>query len=124
LSSRDSFDRHLDKTDLFKRIPAPPWQPPSDALILAAADRAARARRRAGLLHGDMAAYAGLRAGELWALRRRDVDVPGRRVIVGRTLRDERGHLTFANTTKTDGSRRVGVPPLSRTWVVRWWWLT
>ena len=54
-----------------------------------------------------VAAYTGLRAGELWALQRRDVDLTGRRLLVGRTLRDERGHLTFSNVTKTDGSRRV-----------------
>ena len=54
-----------------------------------------------------VAAYTGLRAGELWALQRRDVDVPGRRLLVGRTLKDSHGHLEFVNATKTDGSRRV-----------------
>jgi integrase len=54
-----------------------------------------------------VAAYTGLRAGELCALQRRDADLLGRRLLIGRTLRDERGHLTFSTTTKTDGSRRV-----------------
>jgi integrase len=54
-----------------------------------------------------VAAYTGLRAGELWALRRRDLDLPGRRLAVVRTLKDYLGELEFVNATKTDGSRRV-----------------
>jgi integrase len=54
-----------------------------------------------------VAAYSGLRAGELWALRRRDLDLAGRRLLVGRTLKDAHGKLEFVNATKTDGSRRV-----------------
>ena len=46
-------------------------------------------------------------AGELWALRRADVDVEGRRLVVERTLTSESGHLIFRNVTKPDGSRRV-----------------
>lgn len=40
-------------------------------------------------------------------MRARDVDATGHRLVVGRTLHDVGGHLTFSNTTKTDGSRRV-----------------
>jgi integrase len=54
-----------------------------------------------------VAAYTGLRAGELWALQRRDVDVAHRRLLVERTLTSESGRLIFRNVTKTDGSRRV-----------------
>jgi integrase len=78
--------------------------------ILTAAEVRALAEaieRLADRLAVYVAAYTGLRAEELWALQRRDIDVDGRRLVVGRTLQDERGHLTFSNTTKTDGSRRV-----------------
>lgn len=54
-----------------------------------------------------VAAYTGLRAGELWALQRRDIDLDGRRLVVQRTLKDESGALTFVNATKTEGSRLV-----------------
>jgi len=54
-----------------------------------------------------VAAYTGLRAGEFWALRARDVAVAGRRLVVGRTLKEAQGKLEFVNATKTDGSRRV-----------------
>jgi integrase len=54
-----------------------------------------------------MAAYTGLRAGELSALQRRDVDLANRRLRVERTLTSESGRLIFRNVTKTDGSRRV-----------------
>jgi integrase len=54
-----------------------------------------------------VAAYTGLRAGELWALRARDADLPGRRLVVSRTLTSESGRLVFREATKTAGSRRV-----------------
>lgn len=56
-----------------------------------------------------VAAYTGLRAGEMWALQRRhvDLDVESPRLIVERTLTSESGRLVFRNATKTDGSRRV-----------------
>ncbi|MGH2900183.1 MAG: hypothetical protein ACRDMZ_16025 [Solirubrobacteraceae bacterium] len=61
-----------------------------------------------------VAAYTGLRAGELWALRRADVDLTAGqpRLAVGRTLTSESGHPVFRNATKTDGSRRVVSLPM------------
>lgn len=53
-----------------------------------------------------VAAYTGLRAGELWALRRRDIDLDARRLTVARALKDAHGRLEFGDT-KTDRSRRV-----------------
>lgn len=53
-----------------------------------------------------VAAYTGLRAGELWALRQRDIDLDARRLTVARALKDAHGHLEFGDT-KTDRSRRV-----------------
>ncbi|HTX31732.1 MAG TPA: site-specific integrase [Solirubrobacteraceae bacterium] len=54
-----------------------------------------------------VAAYTGVRAGELWALQRKHIDLDGRRLIVERTLTSVSGRLIFRNATKTDGSRRV-----------------
>jgi integrase len=53
-----------------------------------------------------VAAYCGLRAGELWALQRRDIDLLHNRLHVRRALKDIRGHLEFGDT-KTTGSRRT-----------------
>ncbi|HXB64600.1 MAG TPA: site-specific integrase [Solirubrobacteraceae bacterium] len=52
------------------------------------------------------AAYCGLRAGELWALQRHDIDLLHNRLYVRRALKDIRGHLEFGDT-KTTGSRRT-----------------
>jgi integrase len=54
-----------------------------------------------------VAAYTGLRAGELWALRRSDIDLENHRIIVRRTLTSESGELLFRNEMKTAASRRV-----------------
>lgn len=56
-----------------------------------------------------VAAYTGVRAGELWALQRKHVDLEGEqsRLIVERTLTSISGKLVFRNATKTEGSRRV-----------------
>jgi integrase len=57
-----------------------------------------------------VAAYCGLRAGELWALQRRDIDLLHSRLHVRRALKDLRGRLEFGET-KTNGSRRpVSLP--------------
>lgn len=55
------------------------------------------------------AAYTGLRAGELGALRRRDVDLLHGTLNVERALKDVSGHLIFGST-KTGKARRVGMP--------------
>lgn len=91
------------------RLTTPPRR---DMTVLTAAEIRALAEaieRPSDRLAVYVAAYTGLRAGELWALRRADVDLtPGQpRLVVGRTLTSESGHLVFRNATKTDGSRRV-----------------
>ena len=58
-----------------------------------------------------VAAYCGLRAGELWALQRRDIDLLHNRLHVRRALKDIRGHLEFGDT-KTSGSRRTVSLPI------------
>jgi integrase len=55
------------------------------------------------------AAYTGLRAGELGALRRRDVDLLHGSLHVERALKDVSGQLIFG-PTKTAKVRRVGLP--------------
>jgi integrase len=55
------------------------------------------------------AAYTGMRAGELGALRRRDVDLLHGSLNVERALKDIGGKLIFG-PTKTAKARRVGVP--------------
>jgi integrase len=55
------------------------------------------------------AAYTGLRAGELGALRRRDVDLLHGTLNVERALKDVSGNLIFG-ATKTAKARRVGMP--------------
>lgn len=55
------------------------------------------------------AAYTGLRAGELGALRLRDVDLLHGTITVERALKDIGGHLVFGST-KTAKARRVGIP--------------
>ena len=56
-----------------------------------------------------LAFYTGLRAGELWALRRRDVDMLHGRVIVSRGLKLVGGRHEFG-PTKTHAVRRVSLP--------------
>ena len=56
-----------------------------------------------------LSAYTGLRAGEQWALRRRDIDLPHGRVHVSRALKLIGGRLEFG-PTKTHQERRVSVP--------------
>lgn len=55
------------------------------------------------------AAYTGLRAGELGALRRRDVDPLHGRLTVERSLKDVSGQLVFG-PTKTGKRRQVALP--------------
>lgn len=55
------------------------------------------------------AAYTGIRAGELGALRRRDVDLLHGTLNVERALKDVSGSLYFGST-KTAKARRVGMP--------------
>jgi integrase len=71
--------------------------------IKALADAIPRASDRLAIY---VAAYCGLRAGELWALQRRDIDLLHHRLYVQRALKDLRGHLEFGDT-KTYGSRRT-----------------
>jgi Phage integrase family len=71
--------------------------------IKALADAIPRASDRLAIY---VAAYCGLRAGELWALQRRDIDLLHNRLHVQRALKDIRGHLEFGDT-KTSGSRRT-----------------
>jgi len=59
------------------------------------------------------AAYTGLRAGELWALRKEDLvlaPTEDARVLVRRTLSTANGKLEFRPTTKTDRPRTVSLP--------------
>lgn len=55
------------------------------------------------------AAYTGLRAGELLALRRRNADLLHGHLTVEEALKDVSGHLIFG-PTKTATTRRVGMP--------------
>jgi integrase len=55
------------------------------------------------------AAYTGLRAGELLALRRQDVDLLRGTITVRRSLKDHNGHLSFGET-KTGTTRTVSLP--------------
>ena len=88
------------------RLPSPPR---TEMTILTAeeikalADAIPRASDRLAIY---VAAYCGLRAGELWALQRRDIDLLHNRLHVQRALKDIRGHLEFGDT-KTSGSRRT-----------------
>ncbi|MHB1504871.1 MAG: tyrosine-type recombinase/integrase [Acidimicrobiales bacterium] len=56
-----------------------------------------------------LAAYTGLRAGELWALRRKDLDLAARTIRVRESLSDAAGQLAFG-PTKTGASRAVTWP--------------
>ena len=59
-----------------------------------------------------VAAYTGLRAGELLALRRQDVDLLRGVIHVRRALKDVNGRLEFGEV-KTEGSRRTVTLPAS-----------
>jgi integrase len=56
-----------------------------------------------------LAAYTGLRAGEQWGLRVRDVNLVGRRLSVSRALKDTGGSLIMG-PTKTHQARTVVFP--------------
>jgi len=53
--------------------------------------------------------YCGIRSGELWALRKKDVDLLGRRLHVRCGLKEISGQLVFGET-KTHQARAVGLP--------------
>lgn len=57
------------------------------------------------------AAYTGLRAGELHALRRKDVDLMRGRLHVSRALKEWRNGTPTFGKTKTEKSRGVDLPP-------------
>jgi integrase len=61
-----------------------------------------------------LALYTGVRAGELWALRRRDVDLLHSRLLVGRALKNVGGRLEFG-PTKSYAARQVSVPSSAMT---------
>jgi integrase len=93
------------------RLPRAPAVTSSERVILSASEVATLAEAitpRYGLLIYT-AAYTGLRAGELGALRRRDVDLLHGVLNVERALKDVSGHLIFGST-KTARARRVGLP--------------
>jgi integrase len=56
-----------------------------------------------------VAAYGGLRAGEIWALRKDRLDLADRSLVVVESVRDASGQLVFG-PTKTNRPRRVSVP--------------
>ncbi|MDX6699597.1 MAG: hypothetical protein QOE65_2994 [Solirubrobacteraceae bacterium] len=60
-----------------------------------------------------VAAYTGLRAGELWALRRRDVDLLRGTLTVTYGLKDIRGHLEIG-PPKTHQRRTISLPKFLR----------
>lgn len=60
-----------------------------------------------------LAAYGGLRAGELWALRRRSVDLDGPALLVTESVTEVRGKLVVT-PPKTSVSRRVPLPSVLR----------
>lgn len=57
----------------------------------------------------DVLAYAGLRIGEALALRRRSVDLLGRRLVVSQSLSEVAGRLTF-EAPKSGTARSVTLP--------------
>jgi integrase len=56
------------------------------------------------------AAYTGLRAGELLALRRDDLDLKRGVLTVRRSLREVNGHLSFGDTKTTNSHRTISLP--------------
>lgn len=93
------------------RLPRAPAVAIDQRVILSASEVAALAEaispRYRLLVYA--AAYTGLRAGELGALRRRDVDLLHGSLTVERALKDVGGRLIFG-PTKTAKARRVGMP--------------
>lgn len=92
------------------RLPRAPAATIGQRVILSASEVAilAEAMPRYRLLV-YAAAYTGLRAGELGALRRRDVDLLHGTLNVERALKDVSGRHVFG-PTKTARARRVGMP--------------
>jgi integrase len=93
------------------RLPRAPAVAIDQRVILSASEVAALAEaiapRHRLLIYA--AAYTGLRAGELGALRRRDVDLLHGTLNVERALKDVSGRHIFG-PTKTAKARRVGMP--------------
>jgi integrase len=93
------------------RLPRAPAVAIDQRVILSASEVAALAEaitpRYRLLIYA--AAYTGLRAGELGALRRRDVDLLHGSLNVERALKDVSGRHIFG-PTKTAKARRVGMP--------------
>jgi integrase len=93
------------------RLPRAPAVTTDQRMILTAAEVTALANaitpRYRVLVYA--AAYTGLRAGELGALRRRDVDLLHGTLNVERALKDVDGRHIFG-PTKTAKARRVGMP--------------
>jgi integrase len=79
-----------------------------EAVAGAVAEAASPGGRQAALAV-RLAAYTGLRAGELWGLRIGDVDLTGQRLRISRALKDSRGVLLFG-PTKTHQARTVVFP--------------
>lgn len=57
----------------------------------------------------DLLAYGGLRIGETFALRRRSVDLVGRRLVITESLSETAGRHSFG-PTKTHQARAVALP--------------
>lgn len=81
---------------------------PAEVHALAAAVAAKHPPYRALIL---TAAFTGLRAGELHALRRRDVNLLERKLVVARAVKTWRNGQPVFGTTKTDRVRRVVLAP-------------
>jgi integrase len=60
------------------------------------------------------AAYMGLRAGELLALRRRDVDLLRGTLTVARSLKEVGGHQTFSEPKTSHSVRTISIPAFLR----------
>ncbi len=89
----------------------PPRLPQTEPMILTPQDVArlrAAIRRPFGVLV-DLLAYAGLRLGEAFALRRGSVDLDSRQLIVEESLSETGGRLSFG-PTKTHQHRVVTLP--------------
>jgi hypothetical protein len=84
--------------------------------VIVSVEEAEAIAKTAGLIGGEsarvavrLASYTGVRAGELWALRRRDVDLLHGRIAVVRALKLVGGRHE-SGPTKTHQERRVSVP--------------
>jgi integrase len=92
------------------RLPA---APPTEMTILNAEEidlLAGAMVRPSDRLAIYLASYGGMRAGELWASQRRDIDLLHRRVYIRRALKDIRGHLEFGDTKSVGSRRTVSLP--------------